>query len=279
MKPAAFQMFRPASVAEAMRLLAEHQDDARLIAGGQSLVPLLNFRLATPSVLIDLNRVAGIAGIDCDGAVLRIKAMTRQQKLLGNPLVATHAPLLARAASHVGHIQTRSRGTVGGSLAQADPSAELSLVMVAIDATFKIESVRGTRNIPARSFFRDALVTDLAPDEILTEISVPVARPSARFSFRELSRRHGDFAIVAAAVHFDPPHLEVAVGGLEPVPRFCARLVDALRASGFARSAVEFAVDRELAATTPNSDLQAGAEFRRHLARVLLHDCLSEVLS
>jgi CO/xanthine dehydrogenase FAD-binding subunit len=279
MKPAAFQMFRPASVAEAMRLLADHQDDGRLIAGGQSLVPLLNFRLATPSVLIDLNRAAGIAGIDCDGAALRIKAMTRQQELLGDPMVAAHAPLLAFAASHVGHIQTRSRGTVGGSLAQADPSAELPLAAVALDATLEIESVRGARRVPARSFFVDALVTDLAPDEILTEISVPFARPAARFSFRELSRRHGDFAIVAAAVHFDPPHLAVAVGGLEPVPRFCAGLADALRAGGFARSAVASAVDRELAMAKPNSDLQAGAEFRRHLARVLLHDCLDEVLS
>ncbi len=279
MKPAPFEMFRPVSLEEAMRLLAERQDDARLIAGGQSLIPLMNFRLATPAVLIDLDRVTGIAGIDPVGATLRIGAMTRQRELLSNPLIGAHAPLLAAAASHVGHIQTRSRGTVGGSLAQADPSAELPLAMVALDAMIEVKSVRGVRQLAARGFFHDALVTDLAADEILTAISVPVVAPSARSVFREISRRHGDFAIVAVAILFDPPHLDVAVGGLEAVPHLCVRVTERLRASGFARAAIEPAVADELAQAMPNSDLQAGADFRRHLARVLLQDCLTEVLS
>jgi CO/xanthine dehydrogenase FAD-binding subunit len=278
MKPAPFEMLRPFSLDEAVQLLAANSDDARLLAGGQSLVPLLNFRLATPSVLIDLNRVAGLDGIFLDGPLLRIGAMTRQQELLENPLVSAHAPLLVQAAGHVGHIQTRSRGTVGGSLAQADPSAELPLAMVTLDATLGVESVRGRRTVPARTFFRDALVTDLAADEILTEIAIPVASPSARFGFREFARRHGDFAIVAAAVRFDPPALDVAVTGLEAVPRLCRHLSQALRADGFARAAIDGAVENELARAQPNADLQASAEFRHHLARVLLQDCLNEVL-
>jgi carbon-monoxide dehydrogenase medium subunit/2-furoyl-CoA dehydrogenase FAD binding subunit len=272
-------MLRPVSLDEAARLIAANREDARLIAGGQSLVPLLNFRLATPAVLIDLNCVAGLTGITRDGPVVHIGAMTRQQELLDTPLIATNAPLLAQAASHVGHIQTRSRGTVGGSLAQADPSTELPLAVVALDATITIESVRGRRTIAARSFFHDALETDLAPDEILTDIAVPVARASARFCFREFARRHGDFAIVAVAIHFDPPILDIAIAGLESVPRLCLELADSLRASAFAHGEIEPAVEREVALAIPSTDLQASAEFRRHLARVLLHDCLHEVFS
>jgi 2-furoyl-CoA dehydrogenase FAD binding subunit len=278
MKPASFEMFRPASLEEATRLLADNGDTARLIAGGQSLVPLLNFRLATPGILIDLNRVAGLTGIRREGASLHIKAMTRQQELIDDPLVSTHAPLLAEAGRHIGHIQTRSRGTVGGSLAQADPSAELPLAVVTLGANLRVQSVRGTRDVPARAFFRHAMVSDLAPDEILTEIVVPVARPSARYSFREFSRRHGDFAIVAAAIYLDPPDLAIGVTGLESVPRLCVHLTDVLRANGFSRAAVDSAIEGELAQASPNADLQASAEFRRHLTRVLLQDCLSEVL-
>lgn len=278
MKPAAFEFFRPQTLDEALRLLAEHQDDARLLAGGQSLVPLMNFRLATPGILIDLNRVAGLAGIHVDDAFLRIRTMTRQQELIDSPLVTTHAPLLAAAARFVGHIQTRSRGTIGGSLAHADPSAELPVALVALDARLEIKSTCGTREVAARGFFRDALVSDLAPDEILIEIAIPRVRPLARFSFREFSRRHGDFAIVAAAVQCDPPHLSIALAGIEAIPRLCKHLMDTLHMNDLSRESIELGIDRELADVTPNADLQASGEFRCQLARVLLRDCLSEVL-
>lgn len=277
MKPAAFEMIRPRSLEEAVRLLGAHRDSARVLAGGQSLVPLMNFRLATPELLIDLNRVEGLAGIQAAEACLTIKAMTRQQALIDSPLVAAHAPLLAAAARCVGHVQTRSRGTIGGSLAHADPSAELPLALVALDARLEIASSRGARSIPARGFFRDALVSDLAPDEILVEIVVPFASPSTRISFRELSRRHGDFAIVAVAVQFDADNLSVAVGGLEAVPRLCTRLMDAVRAGPLACEAIVPGIEQELADVTPNEDLEASGEYRRELARVLLHDCLREV--
>lgn len=279
MKPAAFELIRPRSLDEAVRLLGQHQENGRVLAGGQSLVPLMNFRLAAPGVLIDLNRVEGLAGILAEGSHLRIKAMTRQQELIDHPLVAEHAPLLAAAARCVGHVQTRSRGTIGGSLAHADPSAELPVALVALDARLKIRSSRGGRTVPARGFFRDALVSDLAPDEILVEIIIPFRPTSARISFRELSRRHGDFAIVAVAAQYDAGNLSVAVGGLEAVPRLCTQLMHAVRASTFARAGLAAAIEQELADVTPNDDLQASGEYRCQLARVLLHDCLCEVLS
>jgi len=278
MKPAAFEMVRPRSLDEAVRLLGEHRENARVLAGGQSLVPLMNFRLATPAVLVDLNRVEGLAGIRAAGSRLEIRAMTRQQELIDNPLVAAHAPLLAEAARCVGHVQTRSRGTIGGSLAHADPSAELPVALVALDARLEITGSRGTRTVPAREFFRDALVSDLAPDEILVEIVIPFTPPSARISFRELSRRHGDFAIVAVAAQYDAETLCVAIGGLEAVPRLCTRLMDMVRASGFMRAAIASGIEQELGSVTPNDDLEASGEYRLQLARVLLHDCLCEIL-
>ncbi len=279
MKPAPFEMIRPTSLDEAMRLLSAHQDDTRVIAGGQSLVPLMNFRLATPAILVDLNPIAALSGIVHDGSWLRIGAMTRQQQLLTDPLVRQCAPLLAAAAAHVGHIQTRSRGTVGGSLAQADPSAEIPLALVALGATIVARSVRGSREVAACSFFRDAMITDLEADEILTEIKVPLSQPTARVSFREYARRHGDFAIVAVAFRFDPPDISLAVGGLESVPRLCSQVMDVVRANPSSLTAIQSAVDEELAGAIPNADLQAGAQFRRRLASVLVMDCLREVLA
>lgn len=277
MKPASFELIRPQSLEEALHLLARH-DDARLLAGGQSLVPLLNFRLATPAILIDLNRVSELCGIRLHGSSLRIGAMTRQQALAEDPLVARHAPLLAAATRWIGHIQTRSRGTVGGSLAHADPSAELPAALTALDARLEIRSVGGNRIVPVRDFFRDALVCDLAPNEILVDVVVPCAPPSARHSFRELARRHGDFAIVAVAAHCQSLQLAVALAGVEPTPRLCTELMTSLERSGLSRADIDVAIERELAALKSYSDLQASAEFRIQLARVLLQESLNEVL-
>lgn len=277
MKPAAFEMSRPHTVDEALALLHEHAD-AKLLAGGQSLVPILNLRLATPSLLVDLNRISALSGVRRDGDRLRIGAMTRQRELMESALVAQHAPLLCRALPHIGHVQTRARGTIGGSLALADPSAELPLVMVALDAVLTVQSKGGQRMIAAREFFVDAMVTDLASDELLTEIAIPVAPPSANCSFRELARRAGDFAIVAVGAQFARPQLTVAVGGLESRPRHCHGLVQALCTQNFTRVGLASLVSSELARTQPLSDLQASAEYRRHLAAVLIEECLSEVL-
>lgn len=279
MKPAPFEYVRPASLDEALDILAESNGDAKPLAGGQSLVPLLNLRLASPARLVDLGAIDALAGIRLDGDRLRIGAMTRQKMLLADPLVARHAPLIARAASHIGHLQTRSRGTVGGSLAHADPAAELPLVMVTLDAEFTLQSVRGRRSLPARAFFTDALSTALFEDELLVEISVPAAPPGARFAFRELSRRHGDFALVAAAVERSPHgRVSAAVGGLAGSPHFCAMLAEALGAKGCDQTRLTELIEAELAGLAALSDVHASGEYRRHLAGVVLADCLAEVM-
>jgi len=278
MKPAGFDMARPASLGEALTILAQHADQSKVIAGGQSLVPVMNFRLATPRLVIDLNKVVELAWIRRDGKVLRIGAMTRQCELLRNPLIGEHAPLLSAAVPHIGHVQTRSRGTVGGSLAHADPAAELPLVMVALDATLTIRSHEKERTVSARKFFRGAMATDLANNELLTEITIPVAPRDARCSFRELARRHGDIAIVAVAVQRAATELSVAIGGLEAVPRYCRKLVEGITRAGFDRGRLPDLISLELNETAALGDVHASAGFRRHLAGVLLQDCLDEVL-
>jgi 2-furoyl-CoA dehydrogenase FAD binding subunit len=278
MKPAGFDMARPASLGEALTILAQHADEAKVIAGGQTLVPVMNFRMATPRLLIDLNKVAELAGIRRDGNVLRIGAMTRQCELLRNPLIGEHAPLLSKAVPHIGHVQTRSRGTVGGSLAHADPAAELPLVMVTLDATLTIRSHEKERTVSARGFFRDVMATDLANNELLTDIAIPIAPRDARCSFRELARRHGDFAIVAVAAQRSAAELSVAIGGLESAPRYCRKLVEGIARAGFDRGRLPDLIRLELDETTALGDLHASAGFRRHLAGVLLQDCLDEIL-
>jgi carbon-monoxide dehydrogenase medium subunit/2-furoyl-CoA dehydrogenase FAD binding subunit len=239
----------------------------------------MNFRLATPSLLIDLNRIPALAGIRLDDKMLRIGAMTRQRSLLESPIVAQHVPLLAKAMPNIGHVQTRSRGTIGGSLAHADPSAELPLVIVTLDATVTVQSRDAQRNISARDFFTDAMTTALAADELLTEIAIPVAPPDGRTAFREMARRHGDFAIVAVATQVAGASLAVAVGGLEAVPRLCRRLSEAFARGGLSCETLAELIRCELADAEPLSDLQADGEFRLHLAAVLLEDVLNEVLT
>lgn len=277
MKPAAFEMARPQSVPEALALLVANPD-SRLLAGGQSLVPMMNFRLAQPSLLIDLNSVQGLSGVCLDGDVMHIGAMTRQQYLLESPVVASHAPLLAKALPNIGHVQTRSRGTIGGSLAHADPSAELPLVMVALDATFLLLRRDGQRTVAAREFFTEAMSTVLATDEIVTDIMIPVAPANSRAAFREIARRQGDFAIVAVAAQFASPHVAVAVGGLEAVPRFCRALSEALSREANLVEQLPALIRTELANAEPLSDLQADADYRHHLATVLLEQIIKEVL-
>ena len=282
MKPAPFELERPTRLGDVLALLSKHGGDARLIAGGQSLVPLMNLRMATPALLIDLNRVEGMAGIRLDGAWLRVGAMTRQQQLMSDPLIAAHAPLIAKAMPHIGHVQTRSRGTLGGSLAHADPSAELPVAMVALGAVLTLRSAKADRTIAARDFFEDVLSTALQPTELLVEIAIPVAPPGTRATFVEFARRHGDFAITSCAMQYVPdakaPRLGAALGGVGNVPHHCAGLVAAMSAARYARTAIERAVDDEVALLNPLQDLQADATLRRQLARVALTNCLNEVL-
>ena len=189
MKPAPFAYHRPATVEEAVSLLARHGGEAKPLAGGQSLIPAMNFRLARPAVLVDLNRIAGLAGIRPGADGVRIGAMTRQRAVERDATVAQHVPLLAEALPHIAHPQIRTRGTVGGSLAHADPAAELPAVMVALGATFELHSPRGKRSVAAEEFYTGLFTTALAPDELLVEIAIPRAGPRRGSAFAEVARR------------------------------------------------------------------------------------------
>jgi CO/xanthine dehydrogenase FAD-binding subunit len=215
MKPARFDYAAPSSVSEALALL---DDESRPLAGGQSLVPMLNFRLARPTRLIDLERVAGLDHLEADGDVLRIRAMARQAAVERSPVVGERWPLLRQALRLVGHAQIRSRGTVCGSVAHADPKAELPVALTALDARFHVRSTTGTRTLLAGELFRGPLMTALEPDELLVEIEVPALPPGARTAFVEHARTHGDFAVAGAAVVRAPGHAAIALLGAESVP-------------------------------------------------------------
>ena len=274
MKPAPFEYHRPASLAETFDLLDRYGEDGRILAGGQSLVPGLNMRLATPRAVIDINRLPGMDAIRVEPDGLAIGALARQEALERSPLIALHAPLIAAAVPHVGHAAIRARGTIGGSLALADPAAELPACVVALGATIRAGSRRGTRDVAAADFFRGVYTTALAPGEVVTEIRVPRAA-GWRWGFEELARRHGDFALagLAAGLRLDgraaaEARLVFFGVGTRPVKArgaeaaLTGRPVDADALAAAAR-----ALDRDL---DPPEDIHGSPALRRHLARVLL---------
>ena len=275
MKPVPFEYHRPASLAETFDLLDRYGDDGRLLAGGQSLVPALNLRLAAPRAVIDINRIPDLDAIRVTGEGLVIGALARQETLERSPLVREQAPLIASALPHVGHSAIRARGTIGGSLALADPAAELPACAVALGATIRAGRRGGTRDIPADEFFRGIYTTALAPGEIVTEILVP--RPAAgwRWGFDELARRHGDFALAGVAAGARVESGVVAESrlvffgvGTRPVR---ARRAEAALAGGRADAEALAAAGRALDADLdPPGDVHGSPALRRHLARVLL---------
>jgi aerobic carbon-monoxide dehydrogenase medium subunit len=280
MKPAPFKYFAPTTTDEALALLAEHGDAAKVLAGGQSLTPMMNFRLVTPSVLIDLNRIAELSYIREHDGHLAIGAMTRQRAVERDPRIASRAPLIAETMPFVAHPQIRNRGTFGGSLAHADPAAELPAVAIATSSKLKVKSIKSERWVEARDFFTGLFSTVLGPDELLMEIMIPPMPARTGYAFREMSRRHGDYALagVACAVALDDRGAcadarIVLIGlGTQPIDaRGVARqLVGAKPDADAVRAAAE-AVDAEI---DPGSDIHASAEFRRHLAKVLTRRAL-----
>lgn len=283
MKPASFAYHRPATLDEAFELLARYGPDGRILAGGQSLVPVLNMRLATPSALIDINRLPALDRIQLTAEGLVIGALARQEAVERSPLVARHAPLIAQAMPHVGHLAIRTRGTFGGSLAQADPAAELPASVVALGATVRVARRGGVREIPAARFFRGIYTTALEPGEILTEVVIPPIQPGWRSSFEELARRHGDYALVGLAAHcrvtdgrIEEARLVFTGVGLTPVrasraeTALVSRRPDAKVLTDAGR-----ALDADL---DPPTDVHASASLRRHLARVLLTRTLTRFL-
>jgi len=274
MKPARFDYHSPTSVDEALALLQQHANDVRLLAGGQSLVPMMNFRLVAPGVVVDLNRIPELAYITDRGNVVHIGAMTRQRAAEFSPIIGEKVPLLREAIKLVGHLPTRSRGTIGGSIAHADPSAEIPMVFQALEGEAVARGPRGERTIKAEEFFRDALTTSLAPDEMLVEVRLPAMPPGAGFAVEEFARRHGDFAIaaIAAVVVRDGARCckaRLATAGISSCPVRLRAAEQVLEAEGLGESAVARAAEVAADAVEPLADHNASAEFRRHLTRVL----------
>jgi carbon-monoxide dehydrogenase medium subunit len=282
MKPPRFDYHAPRSVDEAVALLARYGGDAKPLAGGQSLVPLLNFRLARPAALIDLNRIPALAGIrEVDGHVA-FGAMTRQRAIEFSPIVRRAVPLLTEATRWVGHLPIRSRGTIGGSIAHADPSAEYPAVLTALDGTVVAHGPKGQRVLRAAELFDTYLTTSLAGDELLTEVRLPVMPAGAGYAFQEFARRHGDFAIVgvAAAVWRDAGRVAVrlAAAGAGPVPTRLRGAEQILERDGLGDAAVAASAARAAELVQPDSDLHATADYRRNLTRVLTARALATAI-
>jgi aerobic carbon-monoxide dehydrogenase medium subunit len=274
MKPARFEYAAPRSVEEAIEELRRSDGDAKILAGGQSLVPLLNMRLATPARLVDLNRVPELRYVvERDGGIA-IGAMTRQRAVERDQRVAARVPLLAEAIRWVGHPAIRNRGTVGGSIAHGDPAAELSAVAVCLDARATIRGSRGERSLAAEELYLGYMVTTLEPDEVLTEVWFPAVSPNTGQAWIEFARRHGDYAIVGVGVsltlHGDAVgEARLALTGVGGTP-VRARAAEGLLAGGpLDGERLRAAAEAVRAAIEPDTDIHASAEYRRHLAGVL----------
>jgi CO/xanthine dehydrogenase FAD-binding subunit len=278
-KPPPFAYADPATVPEVLAILAEQGEDGKILAGGQSLVPLLNMRLAAPRTLIDLNRIPDLSFIELrtrDGRTgLAAGAMTRQQTIEHDPTLPASLPLLQEAIAWVGHAQIRNRGTIGGSIAHADPSAELPLVFRALDGIATVRSHRGDRAIAAADFFAHAFTPSLEPHELLAEVWLPLPGPNTGQAFLEVARRHGDFALVAviASVTLEGGVLtdtRIAIGGAAPVPLRAARAEAAVNGEHPHPALFQEAGRIAAGETEPTGDIHADAAYRREVAGTLV---------
>jgi 2-furoyl-CoA dehydrogenase FAD binding subunit len=271
-KAAPFAYLQPDTLAEALSALAQHGDDARVIAGGQSLGAMLNMRIVTPKALIDINRLSDLSGIAMESGNLVTGAIVRQSDAMADARVRDNVSLLAQALPHVGHYQTRNRGTLGGSVAHADPSAEIPLSLATLGGEIELRSKRSRRRIKARGFSKSALVTAREPDELVTALYWPVGRPGQGHAFIEFAVRDGDYAIVAVACVIDIKAdgggaIQLGFGGCGEVPQFVA--VNGLAHARLHESAVQSIAHDAAGQIECRADLLATAPYRRQLASVL----------
>ena len=271
MIPAQFDYVRAGSADETVSLLTQHGDDAKLLAGGHSLLPLMKLRLATPSVLIDVGRISELSYIEDKGDHVAVGALTRHHTVETSDLLKQKVPLLAHAAGQVGDPQVRHRGTLGGTLAHGDPASDLPAVALASGATIVVRGPSGERTIAATDFFTGFLETALAPDEMITEVRFPSAA-GAGWSFQKFNRRAQDWAIVGVAAVRNGADSGVALVNMGPTPLRAAAVEAALAGGASAADAAAQAAE----GTEPSSDLNASAEYRRHLAQVLVRRALEE---
>jgi aerobic carbon-monoxide dehydrogenase medium subunit len=282
MKASAFNYARATSVANALELLVAHGDGAKVLSGGQSLMPAMNLRLISPELIVDIGEITELHGISVTGNVVRIGALTRHVDLAKSSEIAAHAPLLTEAIAHVAHPAIRNRGTLGGSLAHADPASELPACMVALNATIIVRGQAGERRIAAEDFFKGIYETALSAQELLVAVELPAARKNAAHFFHEFARRHGDYAITGLAaqavvqgdVFADLRLVFFAVGDRPILAKAATKLV---------RTAITPAVLSEASTALgeeldPQDDQQASAAMRRHLAKVLMARCASALL-
>jgi carbon-monoxide dehydrogenase medium subunit/6-hydroxypseudooxynicotine dehydrogenase subunit alpha len=280
-KPPLFDYHDPSAVEGALDLLSEHGEDAKVLAGGQSLVPLLNFRLASPDHLIDLGRIPAMAYVRRRDGVLRIGAMTRQATLEASPLVAEHWPLLTDALGFVAHAQIRNRGTVGGSVAHADPAAELPVAFTVLDATLHLRSRNRTRSVGCGDFFITHLTTAIEPEELLVEIEVPPVPPGTGWAFCEYARRHGDFALGGAAVLLTLENgvcrrarLGLLAAADKPLRAEAAER--ALEGSAITPEATAEAARTAVADINPTGDIHGSSEYRKQLIEGMLRRAIEQ---
>jgi carbon-monoxide dehydrogenase medium subunit len=269
MIPAKFDYVRADSAEAAIALLGQHGDDAKLLAGGHSLLPLMKLRLATPAVLVDIGRLRDLSYVREDGDTIAVGALTRHCDLERSDLLATHVPLLQHGAGQVGDPQVRHRGTIGGSIAHGDPASDLPAVLLALRATLVVQGPGGRREIAVDDFFTGFLETSLAPDELLVEIRVPKTAGGG-WSFQKFNRRAQDWAIVGVALQHDNGGVGVGLVNMGTTPLRAAAVEAAVAGGASAADAAGHADE----GTEPSADLNASVEFRRHLARVLVRRAL-----
>lgn len=284
MKPPKFAYHAPGTLDEAIAVLSRYGGEARLLAGGQSLVPMLNLRLASPKALVDLGHVTGLAGIREEGGRVCIGAMTRQRAIEFSALVAQTLPLLREGVRWVGHLPTRTRGTIGGSIAHADPAAELPMLLLALDGEVVAHGPRGSRAIAGGALFETVFTTRLASDEILEEVRFPVMAAGTGYAVEEFARRHGDFAIVAVAAVIERAadrctKARIAAAGAAPTPLRLRAAEEILEQRGLGDAAIAAAAACAAELVSPGSDLHASADYRRHLTQELVGRALRSAVA
>jgi CO/xanthine dehydrogenase FAD-binding subunit len=284
MKPAPFEYFDPMTKEEVFKLLDELADDAKLLAGGQSLLPMMNYRLARPMYLIDINKIRGMDYIREENGQIYIGALTRERSIEESELIKSKIPILVEAASSIGFLPIRNKGTIGGSIAHADPSAELCLMMQILEAQIKVESSQDSRWINAEDFFLTYLTTALQPNEMITEIKIPIPPAGTVRSFQSFSWRQGDFAIVSVAIMLAInnggmcENAKIGLGGVNPTPIRAMDAEGTLKGEKIGEKLIDAAASQAAEAADPDYDIHSSAEYKREMARVFTKKGLIQAL-